>query len=165
MTDTADREIILSRQIMAPRALVWMACTEPAHVDRWWGPDGFITRTIRMDLRVGGEWEYTMTGPDGKVWPNLITYRAIEPIGRIAYDHGEPGNPRQFESELRFEEQDGGTLVTLRTTFPSKEARDYVVEHYGAIEGGRQTLARLAAYATQYHRGSVQAQGRDDSPE
>ena len=154
MTDTTDREITLTRHINAPRALVWQACSEPEHIDRWWGPDGFTNRTVRMDFRVGGEWEYTMTGPDGKVWPNLITYRAIAPISRIAYDHGEPGNPKQFESELRFEEQDGGTLVTLRSIFPTKQARDYVVEHYGAIEGGRQTLARLAAYATQQHRDS-----------
>ncbi|MFN3875098.1 MAG: SRPBCC domain-containing protein, partial [Flavobacteriales bacterium] len=77
----------------------------------------------------------------------LITYRAIEPISRIAYDHGEPGNPKQFESELRFEAKDGGTLVTLRSIFPTKEARDHVVEHYGAMEGGKQTLARLAGYA------------------
>lgn len=142
----ADREITLTRHLRAPRALVWSACTEPDHIDRWWGPDGFTNQTIRMDFRVGGEWEYTMTGPDGKVWPNLITYRAIEPIRRIAYDHGEPGNPKQFESELRFDEQDGGTLVTLRSSFPSKEARDHVVEHYGAIEGGKQTLARMDAY-------------------
>lgn len=152
MTDTTDREITLTRHMKAPRALVWRACSEPEHIDRWWGPEGFTNRTLRMDFREGGEWEYTMTGPDGKVWPNLITYRAITPISRIAYDHGEPGNPKQFESELRFEERDGGTLVALRSIFPTKEARDYVVEHYGAIEGGQQTLARLAAHATQLHR-------------
>lgn len=141
-----DRGITITRHMQAPQAMVWKACTEPAHIDRWWGPDGFTNRTLRMDFCVGGEWEYTMTGPDGKVWPNLITYREIEPISRIAYDHGEPGNPRQFEAELRFEAKDGGTLVTLSTIFPSKAVRDHVVEHFGAIEGGEQTLAHLAGY-------------------
>jgi uncharacterized protein YndB with AHSA1/START domain len=141
-----DRGIIITRLMRAPQALVWKACTEPAHIDRWWGPDGFTNRTLRMDFRVGGEWEYTMTGPDGKVWPNLITYREIDPIGRMAYDHGEPGDPKQFEAELRFEAKDGGTLVTLHTVFPSKEDRDLVVEQYGAMEGGKQTLAHLDEY-------------------
>ncbi len=142
----SDREIIITRHMKAPQALVWKACTEAEHIDRWWGPDGFTNRTIRMDFRVGGEWEYTMTGPDGKVWPNLITYRVIEPTSRIAYDHGEPGDGKQFEAELCFEGKDSGTLVTLRTVFPSKEARDHVVENYGAIEGGKQTLASLESY-------------------
>lgn len=141
-----DRGIIITRHMRAPQALVWKACTEPEHIDRWWGPDGFINRTLRMDFRVGGEWEYTMTGPDGTVWPNLITYREIEPISRMAYDHGEPGDPKQFEAELRFEAKDGGTLVTLHTLFTSKEARDLVVEQYGAMEGGKQTLAHLDEY-------------------
>ena len=141
-----EREIILTRHMKAPPALVWKACTDPVHIDRWWGPDGFTNRTLRMDFRVGGEWEYTMTGPDGKVWPNLITYREIEPITRMAYDHGDPANPKWFEGELCFEAKDNGTLVTLRTMFPSKDMRDQAVDQVGAIEGGKQTLAHLAGY-------------------
>ncbi len=34
----------------------------------------------------------------------------------------------------------------MRSTFPTKEARDFVVKEFGAIEGGKQTLARLADY-------------------
>lgn len=153
-SSTTDREIVITRHMKAPRALVWKACTEAEHIDRWWGPDGFTNRTTRMDFRVGGEWEYTMTGPDGKVWHNLITYLAIEPITRLFYDHGEPGNPRQFEGELLFEEKDGGTVVTLRTVFPTKEIRDHLIEAVGAIEGGKQTLAHLDVYSTQLLRDS-----------
>jgi hypothetical protein len=36
----------------------------------------------------------------------------------------------------------------LRNLFPTKEARDMVVEKFGAVEGGNQTLARLDAYLT-----------------
>jgi hypothetical protein len=34
----------------------------------------------------------------------------------------------------------------VRALFKTKALRDEVVERYGAIEGGKQTLARLAAY-------------------
>jgi ribosomal protein L13 len=34
----------------------------------------------------------------------------------------------------------------MRAEFQTKAQRDEVVEHFGAIEGGRQTLGRLAAF-------------------
>ena len=50
------------------------------------------------------------------------------------------------EATITFEETPGGTLITMRSIFPTKEARDFVVEKFGAIEGGKQTLARLEDY-------------------
>lgn len=147
---TADREIIITRRVKAPRALVFQAWTDPAHIDHWFGPNGFTNKTLSMDLRVGGQWKYTMTGPDGTVFPNLVVYKEISPVSRLAYDHGDWENPRLFEATVTFEEADGGTLVTLRSIFPTKEARDMVVEKFGAIEGGEQTLARLDEYLKTY---------------
>ena len=40
----------------------------------------------------------------------------------------------------------GKTLVTLRSVFPTAAIRDRTVKESGAIEGGKQTLARLAQY-------------------
>jgi hypothetical protein len=40
----------------------------------------------------------------------------------------------------------GGTLVSLRQLCPSRDSRDDVVNKYGAIEGGRQHLAKLETY-------------------
>jgi hypothetical protein len=37
----------------------------------------------------------------------------------------------------------------MRTVFPTKELRDAAVEDYHAIEGGRQTLGKLAAYVAE----------------
>lgn len=141
-----DRGIEITRVVKAPRALVWKACTEPTHIDQWWGPSGFANHTIALDLRVGGQWKYTMTGPDGKVWPNLITYTEVTPMDRLAYDHGDWENPKMFTGSLSFTDVEGGTLVTLHTVFPSKDVRDQAIENYGAAEGGKQTLTRLADY-------------------
>ena len=35
---SADRELIVTRLIDAPRRLVFRAWTEPEQVSRWWGP-------------------------------------------------------------------------------------------------------------------------------
>src|SRR3954466_15981641 len=37
---TADREIVISQVISAPRELVFEAFTEVRHLSRWWGPEG-----------------------------------------------------------------------------------------------------------------------------
>ena len=44
------------------------------------------------------------------------------------------------------EAQGGKTRLTLRMVFPTAAAREHVVQKYGAIEGGNQTLARLAEH-------------------
>lgn len=142
----SDREIVLTRTVKAPRSLVWKVCTDPAHIDRWWGPNGFANKTIAHDLRVGGQWKYTMTYVDGTVYPNLITYTEVSPIDRLVYDHGDWENPKMFKGSLTFTDVEGGTLITLRTEMPTKEALDMAVEQHDAIEGGKQTLARLANY-------------------
>src|SRR5204862_6663406 len=71
---TADREIVTTRLIDAPRALVFEAWTDPKHVAHWFGPDGFVTTTHSMEVRPGGIWRFTMRGPDGTDWPNVVTY-------------------------------------------------------------------------------------------
>jgi ribosomal protein L13 len=44
----------------------------------------------------------------------------------------------------------------MHTVFPTKEMRDEVVEKYHAIEGGQQTLGKLAAYITEMVRKGVE---------
>ena len=51
-----------------------------------------------------------------------------------------------FETTVTLQEIDSGTLITLRQLYPSRESRDEVVNKYGAIEGGKQHLAKLEAY-------------------
>ena len=143
---TGDREVTITRTVKAPRALVFEAWSDPTHLEHCYGPDGFVTKTISMDFRIGGRWKFTMTGPDGTVFPNVVVYKEISPVECIVHDHGGREDQMMFEATITFVETGGGTLVTMRSIFPSKEARDLVVEKYGAIEGGNQTLARLDEY-------------------
>jgi uncharacterized protein YndB with AHSA1/START domain len=143
----ADREIIISRRYDAPPALVWRALTEREHVAQWWGPDGFTLTTAEMDVRVGGVWRFTMHGPDGVDYPNLIQYHIIREPELLGFTHSDDENGEiAFEASITLAAADGGTELTLRQVHPTKEARDYVVREHGAIEGGKQTLARLAEH-------------------
>jgi uncharacterized protein YndB with AHSA1/START domain len=140
-------ELIVRRTLAAPRELAFAAFTDPAHIDLWWGPDGYRTTTHSMDVTVGGQWHYNMRGPDGTDYPNLVTYTEIVRPERLCYDLGEPGDPVQFKSTVTFEEAAGGTLITLRMLCRSVEQME-AMKKFGAVEGGQQTLGRLERYLT-----------------
>ena len=144
---TADQEIVVSRIIEAPRELVFEAFTEVRHLSQWWGPEGFTTVTRSFEFTVGGEWVFTMRGPDETIYPEWITWTEIVPSERIAMLHGEyDGDPNAFESILTFEPDGEATRIQMLTVFPTRELRDEAIEKHGAVEGGRQTLGNLAAY-------------------
>jgi len=146
----ADREIVISRAISAPRELLFEAFTQVRHLSQWWGPEGFTTSTRAFEFRVGGEWDFVMHGPDGTDYQEWISWTEIAPPGRIALLHGEfRDDPNAFESVLTFAPDGAATRIEMRTVFPTKELRDEAVEKYHAIEGGQQTLSNLAAYVTE----------------
>src|ERR687894_362058 len=150
---TADREIVISRVIDAPRELVFEAFTEVRHLSQWWGPEGFTTTTRAFEFRVGGEWDFVMHGPDGTDYQEWITWTGIVPSGSISMLHGESrDDPNAFESVLTFAPDGAATRIEMRTVFPTEELRTEAVEKYHAVEGGRQTLSNLAAYVTEIVR-------------
>ncbi|QSB16070.1 SRPBCC family protein [Natronosporangium hydrolyticum] len=150
---TADREIVISRVISAPRELVFEAFTEVRHLSQWWGPEGFTTTTRAFEFRVGGAWDFVMHGPDGTDYQEWISWTEIAPPERIALRHGEfRGDPDAFESILTFTPEGSATRIEMRTIFPTKKLRDEAAEKYHAIEGGEQTLRNLATYVTQILR-------------
>jgi len=115
-------------------------------VVQWWGPRGFTTTIEEMDVRPGGVWKLVMHGPDGTNYPNRSVFREVVKPERLVFSHGggKAGGPSaQFVATWTFEALGDQTQVTIRMAFPSAAARDRVVKEYGAIEGGKQTLARL----------------------
>lgn len=145
MQDEGERELVLRREIPFARELIWKAMTDPDHVNNWWGPDGFRNEDVTMDFRVGGAWTFVMVGPDGARYPNHSVFKEIIPPAKLVFDHGD-GERIWFEMTVTLEETAGGALVTLRQLYPSKDARDLVVDKYGAVEGGKQHLAKLEGY-------------------
>lgn len=95
-----------------------------------------------MDVRPGGVWRLTMHGPDGVDYPNLSVFIEVVKPERLVYDHGSgvEDEPGQFRATVLFDEDGSKTRVTMRALFRSVAERDQVIEQYGAIEGGNQTL-------------------------
>ena len=121
-----DRGIVLSRVIEAPRDLVFVAWTDPAHLPNWFGPAGFKIETREIDVRVGGRWTFDMVAPDGQRWSSRMTFLSIERPDLIEFDHGADvdDDPARFRTTLTFDQQDDGmTVITLRQLHPTKARR------------------------------------------
>ena len=117
-----SNELKLTRVYDAPVKLVWEAWTDLKKVAKWWGPRGFTITTKSKDLRPGGQWIYTMHGPDGVDYPNMTTYYVVEPLKRLEYDHGANENqPALFYVTVVFNEKNGKTHMDMTMRFESPE--------------------------------------------
>jgi uncharacterized protein YndB with AHSA1/START domain len=144
-TDTSDREIVVTRVLDAPRALVFKLWTDPKHLERWWGPNGFTLTIHEIDVRPGGIWRSVMHGPDGRDYQNKVVYREVAEPERLVYSHV---SAPQFEMTVTFDERGDQTELTARMFFESAELRDKTVKEVGAVEGLKQTLGRLAEHVS-----------------
>jgi uncharacterized protein YndB with AHSA1/START domain len=143
MTETADREIVTTTVIAAPRARVFEAWVDPVQMVQWWGPNGFTTTMQEMDVRPGGVWQFIMHGPDGVDYKNKSIFEEIVTPERIVYAH--LSGPA-FRMTTTFDEQGGRTTVTMRMVFESAKERDQAVKVFGAVEGAKQSLTRLGQH-------------------
>jgi len=143
LAGTADREIVATRVVDAPREHVFEMFTDRQHVARWWGPKGFTSTIDEMDVRPGGVWRFVMHGPDGTDYKNKIVYDEIARPERLVYTHT---GGAQFQATATFTSYGEKTVLAMRMLFESSRERDRVVKKFGAIEGLSQTLDRLEVY-------------------
>jgi uncharacterized protein YndB with AHSA1/START domain len=155
VTDTqSDLEIVITRVFNAPREMVYKAWTDPIHIAQWWGPKGFTTRVMELDLRPGGRSRYVMVGPDGTEYPGEGVFREIVPFERIVTtdefgeDYDKAANadlPQGMVLTVIFEDLDGKTKLTLRIFHPTAEDRRKH-EEMGVIPGWNSSLDCLEEY-------------------
>lgn len=128
--DIADREIVSHRVIDAPRELVFRAFSEPEHLARWWGPEGFRNTIHEFDLRPGGHWRLTMHGPDGTDYPNESVFLEVAKPERVVFRHLDTAH--DFTMTITLSEQSGKTALTWRMLFSSAahcaEIREFVTQ-------------------------------------
>jgi uncharacterized protein YndB with AHSA1/START domain len=142
-----DKTLATSRLYAHPRERVWQAWTDPTEIGKWWGPHGFTTTTTEMEVRVGGTWRFVMHGPDGRDYQNRVTYTEVQEPVRLGYRHEGAGDTEDihFDVTVEFvEEAPGSTRLEMRSVFETAPELRRVIEEFGAKEGARQTLERLA---------------------
>ncbi len=144
-------ELVITRTFDAPRALVWKAWTDPAHVMQWWGPNGFSNSSCESELQVGGRFHLNMCAPDGNSYPCKGIYREITEPERIVYDseadEGHPcgaGLPPRSLVTITFVEHNNKTTLTLHTRFETAARLD-AANQAGYSTSWGEALGRLSA--------------------
>jgi len=146
-TSTAERELVVTRVINAPRRLVFKAWTQPEHVARWWGPQGFTTTYCNMDIREGGAYRFCMRSPQGTDhWKRGIYREIVEPeriVFTFAWENPDGTLGHELLTTVTFVEQGTKTLLTLRQkVFETVEQCD------SHREGWTSTFGRFADYVS-----------------
>ena len=108
-----DRAIVLTRTFDAPAALVFRMWTEPEHVARWWGPQGFVTRVSAMDVRPGGRLAFRVRFPDGPEFALGGTYREVDPPRRLVHTWATDGDPVETTVSYDLRAELGATRIIL----------------------------------------------------
>ena len=136
-----DREIANSRVVNASRDRVFKAWTDPVHLARWWGPNGFTNSFHEFDLRPGGTWRFDMHAPNGATYPNESVFVEITKPERLVFDH--VSNP-PFRFVITFEYvSEQQTRVVFRMHFGTPEERERKKSFIG--DANEQNLDRLEA--------------------
>ncbi|QGY42246.1 hypothetical protein GM418_00815 [Maribellus comscasis] len=82
-----DCEIFTTRVVNFSQEEVFKAWSEPNHLKKWWGPNGFTNTFHTFDFRPGGKWSFIMHGPDGTDYPNESVFVKIESPSMIVFNH------------------------------------------------------------------------------
>jgi uncharacterized protein YndB with AHSA1/START domain len=105
----------LDRTFDAPREQVFRSLTEPSGLAAWWGPRGFTTPEIDLDLRVGGAFRFGMQPPDGALFHLAGEFREIVRPARLVYTfRWEEPDEDDVETVVRLllDAVDDGTALT-----------------------------------------------------
>jgi uncharacterized protein YndB with AHSA1/START domain len=143
MVDSGALTLRLDRVLPAPRPRVFRACIEPADLSQWWGPHGFTTPEVDLDLRVGGGYRFGMQPPDGELFHRAGEFREIEPPARLVYTfRWEEPDPDDRETVVTMSLNDHGdsTEVVIVQSGFATEARRAL-----HVDGWTDCLDRLQA--------------------
>jgi glutathione S-transferase len=143
-----DNSLQITRVIKAPRDRVYAAWTDLKLAGKWWGPDGCETHELISDARVGGEFRWVLSAPDGERMTARGEFREVRPGEKLAYTWQWDDDPQWEGIEslvtVEFLEKDAAT-TELRLThekLPSRQSRD---NHVGGWNGALDKFERLLA--------------------
>ena len=139
MTGTHKHELVLTRLIDAPRALLYRAWTDPEMLKQWFAPLPYTTPHAELDVRPGGANLIVMRSPDGQDMPNRGIYLEVVPDEKIVFTDAftaawVPSAKPFMTVILTFEEEGGKTRYTARVrhwTAEDKETHEKMGFHQG----------------------------------
>jgi uncharacterized protein YndB with AHSA1/START domain len=146
---TAERELVITRVLDAPRELVYRCWTEPDHLAKWWGPEGFRGSSITVNPVEGGAWRFCMRNAEGEEhWASGVYLEVVPPERLVFSLRWDPEEDRPLEDTLvtvTLADRDGKTEMTFHQSgFVTDDSRD---DH---VTGWRSTFDGLASHLSNH---------------
>jgi uncharacterized protein YndB with AHSA1/START domain len=150
----ATQDLVISRLLLAPRAALWRAWTDPTLLKEWWCPKPWTTEVRAFDLRPGGAFHTFMSGPDGGTSDNPGCFVEIVLQERIVFTSmllagWRPATPwMPMTAVFTMADEAGATRYTASAMHPDQATRDKH-EAMGFFEGWGICIDQLEAFARQ----------------
>lgn len=145
-------DLVITRLVRAPRALLWRAWTDPQLLQQWWCPKPWTTEVRAFELRAGGNFHTFMRGPDGGESDNPGCFLEVVPQERIAFSSLMSGGWRPatpwlpFTAVITMADDTGGTRYVATVMHPDTATRDRH-EQLGFFDGWNTCIDQLDALA------------------
>ena len=137
MAEAEKFSLEIKRFIRAPRDRVYAAWSDPAQLKKWFGPENVKTRNLIADVRVGGQFRWDCTDPEGKEVTISGEYRELQPDKKIVFtwrlEDNEDWKNHSSIVTVEFFDRQGGTEIRLtHENLPSEPSRDAHTEGWNS---------------------------------
>jgi uncharacterized protein YndB with AHSA1/START domain len=149
IVDKEKNRLILRREFLANRQLVWDCYTKSELLDQWFAPKPMTTKTKSIEFREGGHWHYAMVDPNGTEYWGYTEYLSIKSIDfytsldAFSNEKGEINKdyPRA-KWKVIFTDKAEKTLVDTLVQYNSLKDLETVIQ-MGMEQGMTMTLEKL----------------------
>lgn len=144
-------DLSFTRELAAPRPLIWACWTTPAHLKEFFVPKPHRVTAVDLDLRVGGRFNTTFE-VEGAEMENSGVFLEIIPMTKLvftdSYSEGwkPAADPFMTALLLLADTPSGGTRYTAIARHRSSEAKASH-ENMGFFEGWGTVADQLDGYA------------------
>lgn len=158
MSVGSEYDLEISRVLRVPRALVWQAWSDPAHLKEWWCPKPWTTEVRAFDLTPGGAFHTFMRGPDGGTSDNPGAFLEVVPQSRLVWtsallEHWRPAADPWMPMTAYINLSDEGehTRYVATVLHKDKATRDQH-EAMGFFDGWGTCITQLEQFAASLRR-------------
>ncbi len=151
MTYDPEFDLILTRDLNAPREVIYKCWTDPVHLPQWFVPKPNRVTHCELDVRVGGACNTTFD-VDGQIMENKGVYLEVIPNEKLVftdtYTAGwKPAAEPFMTAILTFEDIGGGR--TRYTAVARHRSAESAAQHkaMGFFDGWGIVADQLEAYA------------------
>lgn len=127
-TPLPEQMLVVQRIFSAPRERVFRAWTDANALQHWFRPMGCAVTVSRLELHIGGSFQFDLEHPDG--WHSTVTghYKDIIHPERLVFSWVSGGTHNQ-ETEVTIEFFEQGAMTEVRLTHAGLRGDDMLVTH------------------------------------